>query len=131
MDQPFGVIRFYDSKDKWTHNRNNREVSPAKIPVIWENNVRLPQFQLFTETDFDPITVFKVVNYSDTTDEVDLIADVADITKISASAYNQSFNAWVYYSSGDLSETLVDGLYYIEISDGSTTYYSNVFKLET
>ena len=141
MYQPFGLLRFYelpsgddvsDLEDltKWVHNNNRRSVSPARVPILWNNKNRLPQFQLFTETSFDPITVFKVIDYNNTSSEVDFASDIADIEKISANAYNKAFNAWVYYASSNLSESMDDGLYYIVIGDGTTTYYSNVFKLE-
>lgn len=139
MEQPYGLIRFYDAKAKRIHQRDGNDVNPERIPILWNNGDRLPPCQFFTEIYLgggtQTLTSLKVI-CNDESEEISLpIGDRNDFTKILCSAKNTSFYAWVYYSSSDLSTTIDDGIWFIEVTvnDGVTDqiFYSNKFVIET
>ncbi len=133
MIQPYGYLRFYNAKFKRVSEKDGRSISPAKTPILWDSNTTIPSFQLFTEEEYNTLYSFKLY-CPDDSNEIDLAADFAEIEKIVCEASNKTFNAWVYRKT-TLSETVADGLWYIEIiirnaSLVEDTYYSNIFLVE-
>lgn len=131
VEQPFGLLRFYDSKLKRVHERNGRCISPGIYPNLWDLTTRLCQFRLHTDEEFDTIIGFKLIS-SDEETEYDLIADVSHINKIVAEARNKTFNAWLYYADQNLSSPVANGVWFIEITIQNAEldeeiWYSNEF----
>lgn len=133
VEQPFGLIRFYDSKLKRVHERGGREVSSAIYPVLWNVLTRLLKFELFSDEEYDTIIDFKVV-CDKIGQEIDHSADIAHISNIPCDARNITFNAWLYYSDQSLTEALEKGMWHIEITFqdvdlNEETWYSNEFVI--
>lgn len=118
----FSVLPFYDSlsKQKW-----NKPWNYGKSFQLISNNRRVLPFVLKTPTSFGNILTIKIVNFCDGTeiDAKDEMYTTGMGTTVYAAYKLHTYPSYLNFPSIDLGE----GSYYVEISDGSTSYYSEVF----
>lgn len=124
MTQPFGTLQFYNSlNDQW--NNGMYRLACYKYFPLLGSKTRLLPFQL-QRLSGGAITVFKLVHESGS--EIDLIADVG-LLKIQD--YDEGFTQITYTAETDLTTAITDGFYYIQIYDGTNTYYSDYISLKS
>jgi len=89
---------------------------------------RLLPFQIKRTTRIDTITEMNLVCYNDNGTETDLLALLPTPTTLdieTAGGYD-----WIlYYATRDLTSLIECGDYYIEITDGIQTWYSEIFHV--
>jgi len=98
-----------------------RNFAPYTFPILASNTKLLP-FQVQRSITGDPVTVFKLVGMGT---EVDLNADISNIT-----IYTYSDYEYLIYTPVALTTTLpTTGHYYIQLSDGTNTWYFDYMRL--
>lgn len=122
MNQPVGVIKFFDDIEK-TYEKGFYKCYNANNYPILVDKTRLAPFQIKRTTNENVITIFKLLNIT-TNEEINIDTDLINIYK-----FKDGFEQLIYPAQSDLIETIPDGLYNIQVSDGSNTWYSNPFKI--
>ena len=124
MIQPLSILQFWGSTDETFNKGLTTDLNISKVPILANNNLLLP-FQIKRAVTGNSITVFKLLGY-DGIDDVDLIADVANIE---IKEFDEGFEQLIYTAGINLSATVASGYYQLHIYDTVTNYYSNPFEV--
>ena len=117
------VFPIYDSIDKQFHRSVGNDVCTFKLIT---SMYRLLPFQFRRAPSVDLITSIKVVCYNEAT-ETEILPDIP--TGQMHYATTSGWDYITYFGSEDLDEVLDAGDFYLEITDGENTWYSEVFHV--
>ena len=117
------VFPIYDSIDKQFHRSVGNDVCTFKLIT---SMYRLLPFQFRRAPSVDLITSIKVVCYNEAT-ETEILPDIP-----AGQMHYVTTSGWdyiTYFGSDDLDEVLDAGDFYLKLSDGTDTWYSEVFHV--
>lgn len=116
-------VRFYNSLNQ--QNRFRKGAGATVFKLISPNDYILP-FQIRRPAGVMPITVFKYVSVEDGS-EINLLTAIASF-ELETFPFSD-FDQIVHYGSESHSAIVPEGDYYLEVSDGVSTWYSEVISV--
>lgn len=117
------ALPIYDSRDKQFHRSVNYDVCTFELLC---SQYRLLPWQFRRPPSVATITSIKLTCYNEE-NEYEILADIpsGDLSYATTSGWDYIS----YHGAQDLLDTLPCGNYYLVITDGTDTWYSEVFKV--
>ena len=127
----FKILPFYDATIKQRHRREYRMNDRYSVDDwIAPQNLLIP-FQILRNNRINAITEFALYGVDDTL-EYNLLLVVPSGQMAIKTVYKDGvpYNEIIYFAQKDLTIDISCGQYYYKVSDGSQTWYSEVFTVK-
>lgn len=122
------ILPFYDTKEKWHHLKPYSY--GEKYPLITPSRFILPFQVIRAHQEATPLTVFKIIEF-DTGTEHNALSEMLSTENLQIREYPDLLDGYdiiMNYGKFELDVAFdFEGYFYIEMSDGTDTWYSELF----